>query len=1080
MTEQEPEASPLEAFVPTCYSDVLNVNGNLVRQVLLPGQKVVLEQDTEGTWWASAESIGRFRVLKSAEEVSGTERALVLTAEDHARIAIAKSLQRGKWVGDRARSKPQEVLSSLVNAFSFIEEDRSRGVDGLRPPQLGGLHSVLGYWTSAPTEPATVVMPTATGKTETMLALFAAARPQLLLVLVPSDALREQIVGKFESFGVLQEVGVVSSASHRPAVGLLRHGLKSREDALTFASASNVVVTTPPALNASDSAARAALLDACTHLFVDEAHHVGATTWLRIRDEFARKPVVQFTATPFREDGKHLGGRIVYAFPLREAQRQGYFSHIDFISVLDLDHHDQAVAARAVERLRSDLESGLDHLLMARVRQIKRIGEVLPIYRALAPDLNPVALFSSQKPKDARSSRKAMRSRESRIIICVDMLGEGFDEPGLKIAAIHDPHKSLGVTLQFVGRFARTTGRSLGDATVVVGRPERRFSPQLRQLYSEDADWNRIIRDLSEGAVDEKEAVSAFEAGFGGSLPEEVTLRSLLPAMSTVVYKTRVTDWDPLASLDVFPEDRLLTTPIAVNQAEHVAWFVTENRNTVKWGDLRTVEQVTYDLYVLYWDRERQLLYINSSNNNSHHLELARAVGGDQVDRYTGDVVYRVMGDMTRLVPTNVGLLDIRSRSRRFTMHVGADVTEGLPLTEAQTKAQTNIFAYGYDGGDRTGIGASLKGRIWSHRVANTLKEWTDWCDHIGSKLQDDTISVDQVMKDFIRPVVVRSRPNLVPIGAEWPWQIYLNMSDHFRLQVGEDSWPMVDTDVLVAKPSRTGAIQLDVVAPDWKVSYLLTFIDGAMHFAPVNADAAVTTSRTSMPLSDFLNTSGLQLYFEDEAVVSPSCLLLKPDRDLHPFDVSRLTALDWSGIKLNVESQGPTRRPDSIQARMLREILGRSDWDVVIDDDGTGEVADIVAMRADGQSLYVHLTHCKFVSGGKPRAQVKDLYEVCGQAQKSAVWRRSNLETIFDYLVRRETLRLRRGEPSGLIKGDVSALYALADITPLRRVDFTVAVAQPGLSVSKVSGAQLELLASTDAYLVDTTTNGLEVFCHP
>src|SRR3546814_8002442 len=110
---------------------------------------------------------------------------------------------------------------------------------------------------------------------------------------------------------------------------------------------------------------------------------------------------------------------------------------------------------------------------------------------------------------------------------------------------------------------------------------------------------------------------------------------------------------------------------------------------------------------------------------------------------------------MTRLVPTNVGLLDIRSRSRRFTMHVGADVTEGLPLTEAHTKAQTNIFAYGYDGGDRTGIGASLKGRIWSHRVANTLKEWTDWCDHIGSKLQDDTISVDQVMKDFIRPVVV-------------------------------------------------------------------------------------------------------------------------------------------------------------------------------------------------------------------------------------------------------------------------------------------------------------------------------------
>lgn len=35
-------------------------------------------------------------------------------------------------------------------------------------------------------------------------------------------------------------------------------------------------------------------------------------------------------------------------------------------------------------------------------------------------------------------------------------MGEGFDFPFLKIAAIHAPHQSLAVTLQFIGRFART------------------------------------------------------------------------------------------------------------------------------------------------------------------------------------------------------------------------------------------------------------------------------------------------------------------------------------------------------------------------------------------------------------------------------------------------------------------------------------------------------------------------------------------------------------------------------------------------------------------------------------------------
>ena len=35
------------------------------------------------------------------------------------------------------------------------------------------------------------------------------------------------------------------------------------------------------------------------------------------------------------------------------------------------------------------------------------------------------------------------------------MLGEGFDLPALKVAVVHDPQKSLAVTLQFIGRFTR-------------------------------------------------------------------------------------------------------------------------------------------------------------------------------------------------------------------------------------------------------------------------------------------------------------------------------------------------------------------------------------------------------------------------------------------------------------------------------------------------------------------------------------------------------------------------------------------------------------------------------------------------
>ncbi len=133
---------------------------------------------------------------------------------------------------------------------------------------------------------------------------------------------------KFESFGVLQELDVIGQQALRPIVGQVRHAFSTTETARRFAVATNVIITTPQALFASDPQVTQTFLDACSHLFVDEAHHVEAATWRRIRDAFAGKPVIQYTATPFREDGRRIAGQILYSFPVGKAQEQGYFSRL--------------------------------------------------------------------------------------------------------------------------------------------------------------------------------------------------------------------------------------------------------------------------------------------------------------------------------------------------------------------------------------------------------------------------------------------------------------------------------------------------------------------------------------------------------------------------------------------------------------------------------------------------------------------------------------------------------------------------------------------------------------------------------
>ena len=302
---------------------------------------------------------------------------------------------------------------------------------------------MLAHWSTAPTQPATIVMPTGTGKTETMLSLIVGEQLQRVLILVPSERLRAQIARKIETYGILPEAGVLDAPLPGLVVGRIEHGFSSAQAARSFAARCNVIVATPQALAVRGESTLKALVGACSHLFVDEAHHVAAATWTTIRDLFAGKPVLQFTATPFREDGRALGGPIIYSFPLGLAQQLGYFETIRYDSVVALAEPDRVLAERAIGYLREDLAAGYDHLIMARVKRIARAREqILLIYQQLAPEYSPRVLHSDMPMRERREAFQAIEAGESRVIVCVDMLGEGYDLPQLKVAAIHDDFRS--------------------------------------------------------------------------------------------------------------------------------------------------------------------------------------------------------------------------------------------------------------------------------------------------------------------------------------------------------------------------------------------------------------------------------------------------------------------------------------------------------------------------------------------------------------------------------------------------------------------------------------------------------------
>lgn len=967
---------------------------------------------------------------------------------------------------DHCLTAHDAVLDSWRAGINF----RSAGLgdQGLRRAQLGALHAVLAHWSTGNEEPATVVLPTGTGKTETMLALLVEARIRRLLVIVPSDALRTQLSAKFETLGLLGSLGVLPNGAQFPSVGRITGRPTDMNEMQTFIEASQVVVSTPNALASALAEVKAALFTACDGVFFDEAHHIRASTWAEIRDAFTGKKIVQFTATPFREDGQHLQGRFTYVFPLREAQADGVYSRINYESVYDLIDADAAIAARASEVLDQDLEDGLDHILMARCKSRSDAERVHAIYRRIASSHSPVIMHSGMAQSRRDAALEEVIARRSRIVVCVDMLGEGFDLPQLKIAALHDPKRSLAPTLQFAGRFARVA-TGTGDATVVTGRSERLFDQRLSRLYGEDADWNLVVAELSNNAILDQEKVSQFEHAFG-SQAVRIATRAVSPKMSTVVFRTTCEDWTPNGVLDLFPTENILTLPLPVNYTDHVMWFVTRTRQVVPWVDGPGVEDIAHSLFVLHWDQEQNLLFLNHSANEGANTDVAKAVVGQTAQLIKGDAVFRAMGDMARPVPTNVGVLDIYSRARRFSMYVGADVTDGFPAAEEATKVQTNLFAAGFRNGQRVTIGVSQKGRVWSYLVARTLLTWVEWCQDVGRRLVDESIDVQAVKRNFIRPVVLNAWPDSVPLGAEWPTELLLSPPASLEVQIGGVEVPLSEIELAVEpRLSQDGHVQVTLSAETESVGYHIVLDAEGMRVRAVSDEAMFTTSRRSVPGSDFLTKHCPIVLLGGDGVVSPPGVLYIPNRDIPALDRADLTPISWSGVSLNKESRGVSKDPATVQGRSL-EWLQTRDWDWLIDDDGKGEVADLVALRVDDSSLQVVLVHCKFAHGGTVGARLADLYELCGQAQKSSAWRR-HPENMVRKLLARERRRARHGRPSGMEVGTASDLLRLLGDLPSLHVEMEIVLAQPGLGQGRASDPQLELLAATKTYVRETSS---------
>jgi len=990
-------------------------------------------------------------------------------AMDLIKQKVGKSYVAWLPLNEEKFNRDQILETWKTNNFIFKEE--REGILGLRPPQLGGIYAALGYDKSDKGYSATVIMPTGTGKTETILSIIIAGKFNRTLVVVPSDALRSQTAKKIIEYGLLRQFGLIDSNIQNPIVAVLNHGIKNDQE-LDRILESNVIIASAPALSFFPEEYLVKLTSHCSHLIIDEAHHVVATTWSRVKEKFPHKSVFQFTATPFRTDGSRIEGKIVFNYPLKKAQLDGYFKAIEFHPVREFldEKSDRAIAEKSVSLLRQDLSAGLDHILMARAYPIKRAEEIFNIYSEYK-DLNPILV--SSKTKEKSKVIQDIKSGQHRAIICVDMLGEGFDLPQLKICAIHDPHKSINVMLQFTGRFTRNIS-NVGTAKFIANIANVNVNESLDELYKEDSDWNDIISDISSKKIENEKEYQAFRGDF--TEPGKLLDLGLMPSISTVVFNMSFSKWAP-DNFIKFGSKHFNIYDRSINEEKNIIIFSVKTFSPVGWTTSKEFYDELWDLYIVYFDIKNNLLFIHSSAKDGLVTRLMNLIAKNAV-KIQGEKVFRTMAGLKRLKLQNVGL-NKHKKGLRYSMHTGTEINDQIPDIEANRATKSNIFGKGYENGKPVSIGCSYKGKIWS-MDSDSVDQWINWCDSVGKKILDNTIDTNAIMKTAMQMVEIEIFPDSHVIAVEWP--VFILRKNESKLIIATDKWEdtLIHCELLFShfSSSKRDEFTFEIRSSKGLINVNVNIIAKGDVVFSCSENVNISFGSQKLSLVEFFNEYPPLLYLEDTSFIDGGLHIIPNENYQYIYSLNNIEEWDWSGIDISVESQTDMKLTHSVQYRTINKLL--NDYDFVFDDDGTGEVADIVAIKNINDSeLVIHLYHCKYCPAVKgvatPGSRVDDVYQVSGQAVKSVKWFADN-EKLLLRLIEREKKRLEKGLSSRIEKGSFTDLTYYAKIARYTTFKHGVAIVQPAISKGKVSNEILTLLGSTEAYLDEISGVKLKV----
>jgi superfamily II DNA or RNA helicase len=936
--------------------------------------------------------------------------------------------------------------------------------NGLRRGQLAAIHALVGHL-SLRLEPAIVVLPTGAGKTDVAILLPYLLRPHRVLVVVPSDAVRTQVADRFESLALLKSTGVLAADTPSPKVMKLAKRLSTLDEWNTL-RAFDVVVTTAHSISPLLKGVLQPPESLFDLLLIDEAHHSPAKTWQSVLDAFPHAKRALFTATPFRRDKKQIKGVIVANYLLRDARADGVFGDIRYEPVTPEPgaDSDEAIAVAVAAAFAKDRHDGFDHAILVRAASVVHADALLVKY-GRTTSLKLEVIHSKHSAKTINSAIQKLRSRYLDGLICVDMLGEGFDFPNFKIAALHAPHASLGITLQFIGRFARVGNSKIGPAHFFAVPSE--IEGEMEILFRDESVWQDLIVNLSEARItqenDLRSDLATFdEPEFNEMGMDEVSLYALRPNYHVKVYSVPL-DIEIDLSLPI-----TLPTPFEVMYRQHSEELATvvllgREQQKPRWSDQLRFGRTEYDLFTIHFDRVSRFLFINSSRRaDSLYRHLAHECAGIALKGLPLYKVNRTLAGLKAIECFSVGMKNRlhSAKQESYRMLAGHNAHQAIRKTDGRLFHQGHIACTAInESGTKITLGYSSGSKLWSSGKGN-ISVFVRWCGGLARKMESTVGIITAPGLDILTVgVPLTELPDDV-FAVDWDPIVY---EEGVEAHLDPDSDPVLLMDFsLRLDAEASSSDQLRVVLEHEDAEWSFDFSTKTNDFFTLISGPSFDVSHDGdiLPIAEHLSEYPLYFY----------CTSLAKLKGEEYFPCSGLTetfsrdsveVVDWAGHNVDIRQEfwKPTDERNgkaSVHEYLCQRLVNENNL-IVFYDHRSGEAADYLTVTEEGRVITITLFHCKGAGGLAAGDRIADVSEVCSQVVKSF-----NLVLDEKRLMKHMKRRSTKGKVlSCFEKGSVQELERIFRDSNGKKIDYSFAIVQPGVSQRKLGPGGLSALAA-------------------